>query len=224
MTTQILKILNAGISLIAPEACPGCGIARPQPPYPVCASCRYSMLAASSPPFASLTGITEIMSCRSYEGAVKNCISDFKYRSNRRLLRVFDDIARYYLAGEGHKIHAAGSLLVPVPSHILRERSRGYNQAELIAGMLTEHISAPVLRRVLLKVRSTRAQAGLSREERMENLRGAFIVVDKRSVAGRDMILVDDVMTTGATLETCAAELMRAGARSVRAFTLARVI
>ena len=224
MTTQILKILNAGISLIAPEACPGCGIARPQPPYPVCARCRHSMLAASSPPFASLTGITQIMSCRLYEGAVRNCIGDFKYRSNRRLLRVFGDITRHYLAGEGHKIPAAGSLIVPVPSHILRERSRGYNQAELLSRMLAGHIPAPVSRRTLLKVRNTLPQAGLLREERMRNLSGAFIVIDRHSVLGRDIILVDDVMTTGATLETCAAELLRAGARSVRAFTLARVL
>lgn len=224
MTTQILKILSAGISLISPEACPGCGIGKPDHPYPVCARCRYSMLAAPSPPFASLDGITEIMSCRLYEGAVKNCISDFKYRANRRLLRIFDDITRHYLAGEGHKTHTTGSLIVPVPSHVLREKSRGYNQAGLIAGMLADHISAPVLQRTLLKVRNTLPQAGLSREERMENLKGAFTVVEKRSIAGRDIILVDDVMTTGATLETCAARLLRAGARSVRAFTLARVL
>ncbi len=224
MTQQILRMFHAGIGLIAPEACPGCGTGQPRYPFPVCDRCRYSMLASPPPPAISLAHITEIHSCRPYEGALKNCIGEFKYRGNRKLVRVFDDIIRHFLAGNGHKIHAADSLLLPVPAHTLRRRSRGYNQAELIAGALAEQISAPVLSRSLLKIRDTLPQAGLSREERMENLKGAFRIVDKRSVTGRDMIVVDDVMTTGATIETCAEELLRAGARSVRAFTLARVL
>ncbi len=224
MTQQILRMIHAGIGFIMPEACPGCGTGQPDYPFPVCARCRYSILASPPPPAISMAHITEIRSCRLYEGALKNCIVEFKYRANRRLIRVFDDIIRHFLAGEGHKIRAADSLMIPVPAHILRQKSRGYNQAGLIAGILAEHISAAVLARSLLKIRNTLPQAGLSREERMENLKGAFSVVDKRSVIGRDILLVDDVMTTGATLETCAAELLRSGARSVRAFTLARVL
>ena len=115
-------------------------------------------------------------------------------------------------------------IIIPVPLHPSKLRKRGYNQAELLSGMLAEILSITVSHRALLKINDTRPQMGLTREMRLENLKGSFAVVDKKHVLGKIVLLADDVMTTGATLEACAEELLRAGAAEVKAFTLARVI
>jgi ComF family protein len=114
-------------------------------------------------------------------------------------------------------------LLVPVPLHRSRRRSRGFNQAELIARAALKYLPshfefAPA---VLIRRRETISQVGLSREERMENMRDAFRVSDP-SVQGRNVIVVDDVMTTGTTLSECARVLKQAGAEKVWAATVAR--
>lgn len=114
-------------------------------------------------------------------------------------------------------------LLVPVPLHQSRRRARGFNQAELIARCAARHLAeleyAP---QVLLRRRETISQVGLSREERIENVRDAFRVTEPSRVQGRCVIVVDDVMTTGTTLSECARVLKKAGAEKVWAATVAR--
>jgi len=121
-------------------------------------------------------------------------------------------------AGEGKP------LLVPVPLHRSRRRSRGFNQAELIARAAFRRLPhklefAPG---ILVRRRETISQVGLSREERIQNMRGAFHVSDRGRVKGRNVIVVDDVMTTGTTLSECARVLRQAGAAKVWAATVAR--
>jgi len=121
--------------------------------------------------------------------------------------------------------HQSGKLLlVPVPLHSCRRRSRGFNQAELIARAALKRLPhelefAPGM---LVRGRETISQVGLSREERIENMRGAFRVSDRSRVKGRNVIVVDDVMTTGTTLSECARVLKQAGAEKVWAATVAR--
>jgi ComF family protein len=115
-------------------------------------------------------------------------------------------------------------LLIPVPLHKNRRRTRAFNQAELIADAAAKHLSPrlEVAGGILLRQRDTISQVGLSREERMENMRGAFCVTDPSRVKGRIIIVVDDVMTTGTTLSECARVLKQAGAERVWAVTVAR--
>lgn len=115
-------------------------------------------------------------------------------------------------------------LLVPVPLHKSRRRTRGFNQAELIAQAAGKCLSPrlEVVSGILLRQRDTISQVGLSREERLHNVRGAFRVSDPGRVKGRTLIVVDDVMTTGTTLSECARVLTRAGAERVWAVTVAR--
>jgi ComF family protein len=110
-------------------------------------------------------------------------------------------------------------LLVPVPLHPLRLRQRGYNQSALIALGTGRKIDA----RALERIRDTPPQAGLGAEQRRRNLAGAFRARAER-VRGRRVILVDDVVTTGATVEAASRELLRAGAQSVDVLTLARAV
>ncbi|HZP23690.1 MAG TPA: ComF family protein [Terriglobales bacterium] len=114
-------------------------------------------------------------------------------------------------------------VLLPVPLHRSRRRSRGFNQAELIAKAAVKRLPAlDFAPGVLVRQRETISQVGLSREERIENMRGAFRVADAGRVKGRTVIVVDDVMTTGTTLSECARVLKRAGAENVWAATVAR--
>ena len=115
-------------------------------------------------------------------------------------------------------------LLLPVPLHKSRRRTRGFNQAELIARAAAKQSAQKfeVVSSLLVRHRETISQVGLSREERIENMRDAFRVIDRQRVKGRAVILIDDVMTTGTTLSECARVLKNAGAERVWAATVAR--
>ena len=120
-------------------------------------------------------------------------------------------------------------VLVPVPLHISRQRERGFNQAELLAAGLHRALeerhgvrSVRLETRLLRRTRQTKSQTGLSLHQRKENVRGVFSVAAPERIKGRIVVLVDDVMTTGATVSACAGALVRAGARKVLALTLAR--
>jgi ComF family protein len=115
-------------------------------------------------------------------------------------------------------------LLIPVPLHQNRRRSRGFNQAEVIARAALKRLPVhfEFASELLIRQRETISQVGLSREERIENMRDAFRVRDTARLAGRSALVVDDVMTTGTTLSECARVLKQAGAEKVWAATVAR--
>jgi ComF family protein len=129
-------------------------------------------------------------------------------------------------AGDGDA-KAAAVLVLPVPLHAGKFRERGFNQAELIAQAALRELARVSGRTlefdtsVLLRRRATESQVGMSREQRRDNIRGAF-AASKEHVAGREVLLIDDVMTTGATVSECARVLHAAGARSVLVATVAR--
>jgi ComF family protein len=112
-------------------------------------------------------------------------------------------------------------IIVPVPLHPTRQRERGFNQAGLLAELLSPRISIPC-KRVLKRIRYTTTQTALDRAERMENLHNAFRLRRNADVRGLHVLLIDDVLTTGSTLSECARVLKRAGAISVHAATAAR--
>lgn len=113
-------------------------------------------------------------------------------------------------------------VIVPVPLHWRRRWQRGFNQSELLAREIARRWSVP-LKNLARRSRSTLTQAGLSNSARRENVVRAFTVPRPRGAEGRRILLIDDVMTTGATASACALALKRAGARSVCLLTLARV-
>jgi ComF family protein len=112
--------------------------------------------------------------------------------------------------------------VVPVPLHTSHLAERGYNQAALLAEPLASAWGLPMIEAALARIRQTRSQVGLSLDERRSNVGGAFVADPQ--VAGSRLLLVDDVCTTGATLDACAAALLEAGARAVWGVTLARAI
>jgi ComF family protein len=118
--------------------------------------------------------------------------------------------------------------VVPVALHVRKRAQRGFNQSELIASAALKQLARPErfqeLTDVLLRRRETGSQIGLTRHQRRENLRGAFAVANPERLANRDVLLVDDVFTTGTTASECARVLRRAGAKRVWVATVARTL
>jgi ComF family protein len=166
----------------------------------------------------------------SYDGNLRRLIHLLKYEQVRPAARVLGEMlehaARGLLADSGSGL----KIVIPVPLHTSRLRQRGFNQAELIARAALSslpgcsaadfHLRAGVLRRK----RATDSQTGLTRHQRRENIRGAFEVARPEEIAGKDVLLVDDVFTTGTTVSECAKILRRAGAERVFVATVARVM
>jgi ComF family protein len=198
-----------GIVPFAPPLCLRCG--EPLPSWRrisrdsgTCARCR----RAPSP--IALAGAVG-----DYEGPLRSIVHALKYGQRR-------SVAMGLAARMRERCPAVlegADAVVPVPLHWRRRRRRGFNQAADLA----THLGLPVLD-VLKRVRATPTQTGLRAGARRANVRGAFVLRRNSIVAGRRLVLVDDVSTTGATLEACASALRDAGAADVRAVTAARVV
>ncbi len=154
------------------------------------------------------------------DGPARKLAHRLKYSDRAELAR---PIARW-MARAGADILADADFLVPVPLHRLRLWKRRFNQAALLAKEVSRWTGKPCDVGALLRVKATRSQVGLSRVQRAENLQGAFRVAEGASVRGRNVILVDDVLTSGATANAASRVLLRAGAKRVDVMVFARVV
>lgn len=155
-----------------------------------------------------------------YEGAVGDALRDLKYNSS---LWVVDDLAELLLACVSAEYpNAVFDLVAPVPLHPSRRRSRGYNQSALIAASLARRMGLLYKERSARRVRPTVTQTGLTAPQRAANVSGAFRAGLFARLNGKRILLVDDVMTTGATVDACAGALKEGGAASVHVVTVAR--
>jgi len=156
-----------------------------------------------------------------YEGGLRGLIHLLKYE---RIAPVAAPLGGMLARSIAELLSGTAPLIVPVPLHKSRRHARGFNQSELIARAAVRSLPQrlEVLEGALIRQRDTISQVGLSREERIQNVRDAFRVAQPSRVKGRDILLVDDVMTTGTTLSECARLLKEAGAERVWAATVAR--
>lgn len=153
-----------------------------------------------------------------YDGALKDFIHALKFRGRRELAEGIGVLMARVAARE--KAMRGSQLLIPVPLHPKRLAERGYNQAELLARMVGSCLGLPV-RPALARSVLTGEQNKLGRRDRRDNLRGVFVVPRPLEVAGKRVLLVDDVITTGATANECSRALLRAGAGEVRVLAAA---
>jgi ComF family protein len=163
--------------------------------------------------------LASVRAACTFDGVVRTAIHHLKFRQARYMASLLAQLLAKGLA----RRPIEADLVLPVPLSPSRHRQRGYNQSELIALAVKRlgHLPAPSPDS-LTRVRDTRPQVGLPAAERLRNLRGAFRCEAPKLVAGRRCLLIDDVMTTGATLEACAEPLVQAGAERVRALVVAR--
>ncbi len=151
-------------------------------------------------------------------GSAEKVIYRLKFSGSVVMARALAELAVPLLSGPDF---TDVDMIVPVPLHWRRYLERSYNQSGILAQMLARQLNKPY-KTPLKRIHPTIRQATLSKEERLKNLRGAFAVPLPDKVAGRKILLVDDVLTTGATLHSCAETLLQAGAASIKVFTVAR--
>jgi ComF family protein len=231
---------RALISLLYPPCCEACGGAVEHPRYlcdacaagavriqaPFCNVCSEPFRGAIGGPFtcANCAGrrfhFTCAAACYRSEGVVRDFIHRFKYGREYRLRHPLAAWAAEALDDERIRKGRVDAL-VPVPLFRARQRHREFNQAAEVARLVGKRAGIPVSD-CLLRTRNTTSQVMRDRKMRMENLRNAFAMRNSVDVRGRHLVLVDDVLTTGSTLDECALVLLEAGAASVRGITVAR--
>lgn len=213
------------LDAVLPPACAACG----RPGALLCARCQGALEPAgraddafvAAHPGAVVGGaLTLAVAAFAYHGALRGALGRLKYAGAARVAGPLAEAALPAL----HRLLAVSgpAPLVPVPLHRLRERERGYNQAALLGRELGRRAGLPVME-LLMRARTTTKQHRLDRAERLSNLRDAFVLAPKARIPS-SVIVVDDILTTSATLEACAGVLRSAGVAHVYGFTVAREV
>ena len=194
------SICGEALEFVAVESEPVCGLCRRVPP-----------------------NFDFAISFAAYDGALRRLVHLLKYEQLRPAADVIGRLLAECLAARKFDRPV---IVVPVPLHRSKKRQRGFNQSELIARSALRYLDSPnfeLRTSILRRVRATTSQTGLTRHQRRENVRGAFAVAAPELVKGRAVMIVDDVYTTGTTLNECARILRAAGAEQVVVATVARV-
>lgn len=201
------------LSFIAPPFCARLGIPFVYDPGPG----LLSMQAIASPP-----AYERARAAVRYDEVARTMVHALKYQDRTDLAPIMGR----WMARAGQELLGDADAIVPVPLHWRRAWSRRYNQSGALAGVIGKSARMPVIGNALRRVRPTLQQVGLSKSDRALNVQGAFKVPleDKSSVQGRRIVLVDDVLTSGATVDACARALLRARAASVDVLVFARVV
>jgi ComF family protein len=201
------------IRFITGSLCPICGLPFLDSPAEshICGNCL------DTKPY-----FTQARAVASFESIIMDTIHKFKYGRNISVGSALGSFMASFSFPDFD--FCEYSLLLPVPLHIKRLRERGFNQSLLLAKEMGNKYKLPVNFSLLKRCNFTLTQTGLNKAERETNIKGAFIVTDKKKITGENVILIDDVYTTGSTINECAKVLFEAGTQKVAALTLSRVI
>jgi ComF family protein len=239
--TALRASLGLVVDVALPRLCPACRV--PVGDEGLCPAC-WSKLSFIAPPYCERLGIPF-----PFDGGPgllsMEAIADPPAYNRARAAVRYDDIARTlvhalkygdrldlaptmgrWMANAGRELIANADAIVPVPLHWRRLWARRFNQSALLAEIIAKTAGRPVAHAALKRVKATPQQVGLPKAERAVNVQGAFRVSadGKAEVAGRKLLLVDDVLTSGATVDACARALLRAGAANVDVLVFARVV
>ncbi len=230
-------MINSLLNILFPEKCPVCGNRSDSHRVaPICTECWHLIHPYEGPkcgkcgnPLISDTSITchecitdepafeSAASFGLYNGALKKAINLLKYYGLKRLSKPLSEL----LLQNG--IPQADAV-IPVPLHEKRLRHREFNQSALIAHTVAKESGIPLELDALVKTKDTEPQVGLSYKGRIKNISRAFEVKNKKLIEGKNILLIDDVITTGATVRECSKTLKKAGAAQIRVLTLAHGI
>jgi ComF family protein len=237
----ILRSARLALDIALPTQCIACR--EPVAGDGVCAAC-WSQLSFIAPPFCRRLGIPFVYDPGQDILSMQAIASPPAYHRARAAVR-YDEVARTlvhhlkyqdrtdlaptmgrWMARAGHELLAEADVIVPVPLHWRRAFSRRFNQSGALAQAISRASHVPVLPDALRRIRPTEHQIGLSRAQRASNVQGAFRVPPDRrhQIQGRRIVLIDDVLTSGATSDACARALLRAKATQVDLLVFARVV
>ncbi len=212
----------AGCQKVGHVLCPACIVKIQPPPLPICDVCGTPLSTYGSCKTCQFhrPNLNGLRAVSIYEEPLRGCIHALKYDGNTRLaLPLGLLLARAFR----HYVLKA-DMLIPVPLHSERQRHRGFNQASLLAEVCSAKIDIPMHEGILIRQRPTIDQIELHPRERYQNVAGAFTCSSsaRNMLNGRKILLIDDVSTTGSTLDACATPLFDAGAQEVWGLVLAR--
>ena len=237
---SVRGLFAAALDVVLPPLCPACR--EPVTGKGVCSSC-WSRLSFITRPYCERLGIPFVYDPGPGILSMEAIADPPAYNRARAAVR-FDEVSRAlvhslkygdrldlapmmgrWIGQAGREVLSEADALVPVPLHWRRHWARRFNQSALLAATVSADSGVPVLAGVLKRVKATAQQVGLTRSERAVNVQGAFKVPPeaKAVVAGRRIVVVDDVLTSGATVDGCARALLRAGAANVDVLVFARV-
>lgn len=237
------ELLRSSLDLLFPDICRCCGrlVEEPHRLDGICTKCLDGVVYVGQDvccrcgtPFPGgvagghhcsdcllrLPSFDRAVSIAVYDGAVRKLLRNLKYRADTKMMPALGTI--FEMSSSGETLHC--DTIVPVPLHGVRLRKRGLNQSLALARILFPRRKELIRPTVLQRVRDTDPQTGLGGAQRRKNLKGAFQVTDFNAVCGRNVLLVDDVYTTGTTVEECSRTLKRGGAARVEVVTFARVL
>lgn len=208
------------VNLLYPAVCAGCGSDMVKDDQLLCLDCVAGMPLTGfyskehNPVEKIFWGRLPLVAAASYvyftkQSVIQTLLHELKYRGNKEVGLYFGRLIGEEL--KNSKRFDDASALVPLPLHVKKQKKRGYNQAEVISEGISEQLKIPVLRDAVIRKSETGTQTRMNRMKRWENIGGKFEVVKSSAVNGKHVILVDDVITTGATLESCGSELLKTG-------------
>lgn len=233
---KITDIKDGFLNLLFPPRCPFCDKIQKVSAAGICEECRQKIVYITEPrclKCGKQLAQEETEYCRDcnkkmhkfcqgralYDyGSVAGAIYRFKYKGKREYGKIFGEEMVYFLGDYIRYIHP--DVLLPVPLHPVRESIRGYNQASVLAKVIGKALNIPVEAHLVKRIQNTKALKGLNSKERVNNLKNAFIL-DRNSVKLDTVIIVDDIYTTGSTIDAIADLLLEAGVKKVFFITLA---
>ena len=206
------------VSLLFPELCPACQASLVANEYIICSDCRYNLpytnfhLQADNIVAQQFYGKVKVEAAYALYyftkgGKVQNLMHHFKYKGMQQIGNLLGNIAGTQLAE--NSIFSTADLIIPVPLHKKRLRERGYNQSARFAEGLAEKLHAAVEDHNLLRTVATTTQTHKSRFARFENMQDVFMIKHPEKLVNKHVLLVDDIVTTGSTLEACGIELLK---------------
>ncbi|MFH1868981.1 MAG: ComF family protein [Candidatus Omnitrophota bacterium] len=242
MRQLLSEISKASLNLVYPIYCEGCNakLAYNNKSY-LCHECM-TKIKENSPPFCvrcgrCLSGDKDIKTicpdcvkktysfdaawqCCTYDGLIKDLIHNFKYSRKLFLKNILSDILYDFLTK--HINYMGLDLILAVPMHRICANKRGFNQSLLLSKELSRRLGLPYSSNCLVKTKNTRKQIALNKRMRLNNIKGAFSVKKNTDLSSKNILLIDDVFTTGATANECSLVLKKSDAKSVSVLALAR--
>lgn len=219
------NLLKDFVNILYPATCPGCSKVFARGEENLCLSCEIDLPVFRNEQITEhiLGGRVPVQAAAIYlkfyaGGLTQHLLHEVKYRGNRRLGEYLGE--RLILQSDTKALFDHVDIIVPIPLHEEKLRQRGYNQSELIARGMAKILAKPVDAKTVTRILKNQTQTRKSREQRWQNVEGIFACHDE-VLRGMHVLLVDDVITTGATMEACAAALLEAGAASISFAALA---